>query len=226
MIYVSWAVFCIYILFVALFKIAKQFAKFITAVFIITVIGVPFMNLLPHVTEWSRITELSNNVEIQFAYKYKDNVYYSSNKREGIYKLNKTGEITKVADALKINSPTEYTLCGDGNFIHFLSSKTPLGNKSQWKNMNLDTGEIKAEPEFMDVYQSCGYMQDDYIEKEKVLKKIGYVSEPQIRDDGYIYFSTISTLPGVKQGVYRTRTGSDEYELVVDKDNLYSSPES
>lgn len=215
MIYASWIVLVANLVFVAIFKLlGKRVAIVIIAVLILVVVGVPYMQLLPHTTEWSKTTSFENSLERQFAYRYNDNVYYTSNKREGIYKLTKLGEITKIVESVKIYNPHIYTLRGVENIIYFEATK------KHWKSINLDSDTVKDEQEYLGEYEVCDYAQDAFIGTEKVLKKIGYIRDTQISDDGYIYFSTISTQVGIKNGIYRTRSGSDEYELVIEGDQI------
>lgn len=54
-IYASWIVLVANLVFVAIFKLlANRVAIAVIAVLILVVVGVPFMQLLPHTTEWSK----------------------------------------------------------------------------------------------------------------------------------------------------------------------------
>lgn len=63
----------------------------------------------------------------------------------------------------------------------------------KWKSINLDTLEIKNQPDFK--VDSSAHQQQEYafIGEGTVQDKIGFVTCSQVGGDGYIYFMTGST---------------------------------
>ena len=208
------AAFCSSLLFILIFKYVKKGAKILVVCLIITLVGVPFAYFYPHNVQWSDTNKLQRKLEFQFAYKYKDDIYYASNRRDGIYKTTSYGDTTKIADSHKPTYKHDITLWVNGNEAYFVD------NSEKWKSINLDTMEIKNQPDFK--VDNSAHQQQEYafIGEGTVQEKIGYVRDSQVSGDGYIYFLTGSTNEGIKSGIYRVEINSKEYELLVDGESI------
>lgn len=204
------AAFCSSLLFILIFRFVKKGAKILVACLIIALVGGPFVHYYPHNLQWSDTNKFQKNLEFQFAYKYKDHVYYASNRRDGIYKITSLGETTKIADSRKPTYVHDITLWVTGNELYFLDKA------EHWKSINLDTTEVKNQPDFK--VDNSAHQQQEYafIGEGTVQDEIGYVRGSQVSGDGYIYFMTGSTHAGIKQGIYRVKVNSKEYELLVE----------
>ncbi|ODA39961.1 hypothetical protein DSBG_3252 [Desulfosporosinus sp. BG] len=152
-------------------------------------------------------------------------LYYASSRRGGIYKVTADGETTKIADSPKAKQEIHVTLWIDRNVAYFLDNAQVQNlnfsdSNEKWKSINLDTLEIKDEPEFK--VDTSAHQQQKYafIGEGTVQDKIGYVTRNQVGSDGYIYFMTGSTHEGIKRGIYRVKVNSQEYELLVENENV------
>jgi len=214
MAYGSWIALCTSLTFTVLFKLLRKGASILVACLILALTIVPFAHYYPHSVQWSNTTKFEKNLEFQFAYSYKDAVYYASNRCGGIYKATSNGETTKIADSRKPTHVHDITLWVNGNEAYFKN------NSDNWKSINLDTLEIKNQPDFQ--VDNLAHQQQEYafIGVGTVQDKIGYVTRSQVVSDGYIYFMTGSTHAGIKQGIYRVKVNSKEYELLVESENI------
>jgi len=106
------------------------------------------------------------------------------------------------------------TLWVTGNEAYFKD------NSEMWKSINIDTLEIKNQPDFK--VDNSAHQQQEYafIGEGTVQDKIGYVTRSQVGSDGYIYFMTGSTHEGIERGIYRVKVDCKEYELLVESENI------
>ena len=214
MAYGSWIALCISLTFTALFKLLRKGASILVACLILALTVVPFTHYYPHSVQWSDTNKFQKNLEFQFAYRYKEAIYYASSRRAGIYKVTSNGETTKIADSRIPMYEHDITLWVIGNEAYFKY------NGEKWKGINLDTLEIKNQPDFK--VDNSAHQQQEYafIGEGTVQEKIGYVTRSQVSSDGYIYFMTGSTHAGIKRGIYRVKVNSKEYELLVESENI------
>ena len=214
MAYGSWIALCISLTFTALFKLLRKGASILVVCLILVLTVVTFAHYYPHSVQWSDTNKFQKNLEFQFAYKYKDAVYYASSRRGGIYKATSKGETIKIADSHIPAYVYDITLWVTGNEAYFKD------NSETWKSINIDTMEIENQPNFK--VNNSAHPQQEYafIGKGTVQDEIGYITRSQVGRDGYIYFLTGSTHAGVKQGIYRVKVDSIEYELLVESENI------
>ena len=214
MAYGSWIALCISLTFTALFKLLRRGASILVACLILVLTVVTFAHYYPHSVQWSDTNKFERNLEFQFAYRYKDAVYYASNRRGGIYKATSNGETIKIANSRIPTYVHDITLWVTGNEAYFKD------NSEMWKSINIDTLEIKNQPDFK-VDNSARQQQEyAFIGEGTVQDKIGYVTRSQVGSDGYIYFMTGSTHEGIERGIYRVKIDSKEYELLVESENI------
>ena len=119
MAYGSWIALCASLTFSVLFKLLRKGANIFVASLILAITVVPFAHYYPHSVQWSNTTQFERNLEFQFAYSYKDAVYYASSRREGIYKETSNGETTKIADSRIPTHEHDITLWVTGNEAFF-----------------------------------------------------------------------------------------------------------
>lgn len=176
--------------------------------------SVSFAHYYPHSVQWSDTNQFERNLEFQFAYNYNNAIYYASSRRGGIYKITSNGETIKLVDSRIPTYEGDITLWVIGNEAYFKY------NSENWKSINLDTLGLRNQPDFKvdnSAYQKQKY---SFIGDGTVQDKIGYVTGSQVGTDGYICFLTGSTHEGIKQGIYRVKINSKEYELLVESENI------
>jgi outer membrane protein assembly factor BamB len=138
--------------------------------------------------------------EVQYIYRYKEDVYYNSNRYDGVYRLGPGGEIEKIQNIPRIKKRTDINLWLEDNLLYFIKD-------GKWHSLNLDTGQVKEQPGFQVEYASYFDHRHDFLE-DCVSEKLGYINYCKVFSDGYIYFST-------DNGLYRTRQGGGEPELLA-----------
>ncbi|WP_088189374.1 hypothetical protein [Desulfosporosinus sp. FKA] len=210
----SWIALFINLIFTASFKLLKKGSSVLVVCFVLVLTTVSFAHYYPHSVQWSDTNKFERNLEFQFAYNYNNAIYYASSRRGGIYKTTSNGETLKLVDSRIPTYEGDITLWVIGNEAYFKY------NSENWKSINLDTLGLRNQPDFKvdnSAYQKQKY---SFIGDGTVQDKIGYVTGSQVGTDGYIYFLTGSTHEGIKQGIYRVKINSNEYELLVESENI------
>jgi hypothetical protein len=190
------------LIFIIVFRIAKKNAFNIVMGLMIILVAFPSLYMLNRSIDVTKMNALEKSKEIQFAYRYNDDVYYTSSKIEGIYRMSPNGETVKIQDTPRINDVTNVTFWIDKSTAYFL-------NNSKWYSVNLDTNEVKESAEFKIGYETYFNNQYQFLGGYEYQRKIGYIYHSQIIGDGYIYFSA-------DKGLYRTKVTSENPELLVE----------
>ncbi len=186
---------CVNLLFLALYHLAGRQAKKIIIGMTVILIGACVLHNLPRSIDVTRANMLRANSEIQIIYRYKNDLYYASNRYNDIHRLGADGKIFKIHETPRIKKRDDITLWLDDNMLYFHS-------KGKWYCMNLDTGSIVEAPSFQADGAKHLDRRYDFLGNHEYRQKIGYINHCKIHSDGYIYFST-------NEGLYRTRPGSD-----------------
>ena len=203
---------CINLLLLSVYGLAGQNAGKVVTGLLIFLVCVSFIRLLPVSIDTTRTFMLRANEEVQYIFRYKDDIYYNSNRYDGVYRLSPGGEIEKILDTPRIKKRTDINLWLEDNLLYFIKDGKwySLNKDGKWHSLNLDTGQVKEQPDFQVKHVRYSDYRNDFLE-DYVSEKLGFIYYCKVFSDGYIYFST-------DNGLYRTRQGSGEPELLVNGD--------
>ena len=191
---------CLNLIVLIIIKLGKKFGEKLAIGLIIVLVSIPNIYFIPRSIDVSKMKALEQNREIQFIYRYKDNIYYTSNRFDGIYRMSVDGETMKIQNTPRMEKITNVTFWVDSNFAYFK-------DKYQWHSINLDTGEVCDNVNVQVDHEKYFDRRHEFLGGGQ--QKVGYIKHSQVTGDGYIYFSTY-------KGFYRTKLNDELNELLIE----------